>query len=99
MEGNKLASLAGENRWKHLRVSDMLDYNEKNPLTDLAEDKALFSEVKLQNLKTILPQKLNPFLAIKIFEKYLNLLSQRMISMELRTISEFKEMIFQKYYR
>lgn len=41
----ELARKASEERWAHMRASDMLDYNDKAPLTDLEEDKSLFSEV------------------------------------------------------
>ncbi len=36
---------ASEERWRKLRANDMFDYNDKNPLTDLEEDKGLFTEV------------------------------------------------------
>lgn len=39
------ASEATERRWRKLRASDMFDHNDKNPLTDLSEDKSLFSDV------------------------------------------------------
>ena len=41
----KQASEATEKRWRKLRASDMFDYNDKNPLTDLTDDKSLFSDV------------------------------------------------------
>ncbi len=39
----KNAKDAENQRWTHLRGSDMIDYNGKNPLTDLPEDIGLFS--------------------------------------------------------
>lgn len=41
----RLATEAGEKRWAYLRANDMIDYNKKNPITDLEEDRSLFSEV------------------------------------------------------
>ena len=39
------AKTSEEKRWAYLRASDMIDFNKKNPLTNLSEDTALFSEV------------------------------------------------------
>lgn len=36
---------ATEKQWKKERVNDMIDYNDKNPFTDLEEDVGLFSEI------------------------------------------------------
>lgn len=50
--------IATENQWKKERLNDMIDYNDKNPFTDLEEDVGLFSEInqeiqRRQELKTI----------------------------------------------
>jgi len=38
-EASKEDEVANEKQWKRERISDMIDYNNKNPLTSIEEDK------------------------------------------------------------
>ena len=49
---------ASHKRWALVRASDMIEYNNKNPLTDLPEDRSLFSDVASLSRKVNQPRNI-----------------------------------------
>jgi flagellum-specific peptidoglycan hydrolase FlgJ len=62
----KAADEAAENRWKKIRVQDMIDTNDGNPIIGFPEEKHLFSEISIEKSRQ---EKMKTLTSLWIIEK------------------------------